>query len=34
ARRSGAAPQIVLEATNKAALTIVQLDHLKAYAAS
>ena len=34
ARRSRAAPQVVLEATNKAALAIVQLDHLKAHAAS
>ena len=34
ARLSGAAPKVVLEATNQAALSHVELEHLKAHAAS
>lgn len=34
ARLSGAAPKVVLEATNQAALAHVELEHLKAHAAS
>ena len=33
-RLSGAAPKVVLEATNQAALAHVELEHLKAHAAS